>query len=83
MCLININYAKIYCIKLGIKSEKHLKAFKKVRKYVQVLIKHVNNGTFPTDFKNSALEDIMNVIAEQTEIFKGAKHAFMWNSGYL
>ena len=30
----------------------------------------------------------MNVIAEQTEIFKGAKHAFMWkpksrNSGYL
>ncbi len=61
-----------------IKSEKRLKAFKKVRKYVPLLIKHVNNGTLPTDFKNSALEDIMNVIPEQTEIFKGAKHAFMW-----
>lgn len=61
-----------------IKSEKRLRAFKRVRKYVQLFIKHVNNGTFPTDFKNSALEDIMDVIAEQTEIFKGAKHAFMW-----
>ncbi|EAD4720646.1 type II restriction endonuclease, partial [Listeria monocytogenes] len=50
-----------------IKSEKRLRAFKRVRKYVQLFIKHVNNGTFPTDFKNSALEDIMDVIAEQTE----------------
>lgn len=61
-----------------IKSENRLKAFNQVRKGVQAIVQTVNDGTFPPDLKGSALEEVMDVIAAQTEIFKGAKHAFMW-----
>lgn len=61
-----------------IESEKRLKAFNKVRKGTKRIIVSINTGSFPPDLKGSALEEVMDVIAEQTEIFKGAKHAFMW-----
>lgn len=61
-----------------IESEHRIKAFNQVRKGVKQVVATINAGTFPPDLKGSALEIVMDVIAGQTEIFKGAKHAFMW-----
>ena len=63
-----------------IRSEKRLRAFKQVRKYKQELIDSINNVKFPPDIKGYTLEKVMDVIASQSEIFKGAQHAFMWKS---
>lgn len=61
-----------------IKSEQRLKAFNQVRKGTKKVVNTIEQGTFPPDLKGSALAEVMDVIAGQTEIFKGAKHAFMW-----
>jgi type II restriction enzyme len=61
-----------------IHSEERLHAFSQVRKGSKQIVSTIRNGTFPRDLNGSALESVMDVIAGQTEIFKGAKHAFMW-----
>lgn len=61
-----------------IHSEDRLKAFNQVRKGVKQIVKDIRNGSFPRDLRGSSLETVMNVIIAQQEIFKGAKHAFMW-----
>jgi type II restriction enzyme len=61
-----------------IHSEDRLHAFAQVRKGSRNVVKTIREGTFPRDLHGSALEEVMDVIASQTEIFKGAKHAFMW-----
>lgn len=61
-----------------IHSEQRLHAFNQVRKGTQQIVATIQDGTFPRDLRGSALEEVMDVIASQTEIFKGAKHAFMW-----
>ncbi|MGY3743868.1 hypothetical protein [Oenococcus kitaharae] len=61
-----------------IHSEERLKAFNQVRKGTKKIIKSIRDGSFPRDLHGSALEEVMDVIASQQEIFKGAKHAFMW-----
>ncbi|MEO3720037.1 type II restriction endonuclease [Lacticaseibacillus paracasei] len=61
-----------------IHSEQRLHAFNQVRKGTRQIVTTIQDGTFPRDLRGSALEEVMNVIASQTEIFKGAKHAFMW-----
>ncbi|GAJ26209.1 hypothetical protein JCM15457_1126 [Liquorilactobacillus sucicola DSM 21376 = JCM 15457] len=61
-----------------IHSEERLKAFNGVRKGTQKIVSTIQDGTFPRDLHGSALETVMNIIASQHEIFKGAKHAFMW-----
>ncbi|WP_281164398.1 type II restriction endonuclease [Liquorilactobacillus sicerae] len=61
-----------------IHSEDRLKAFNQVRKGTKKIIITIKDGTFPRDLHGSALEEVMNTISSQQEIFKGAKHAFMW-----
>ncbi|MFT8787589.1 MAG: type II restriction endonuclease [Bifidobacterium psychraerophilum] len=61
-----------------IHSEERLHAFGQVRKGSKRVVDTIRDGTFPRDLHGSALESVMDVIAAQTEIFKGAKHAFMW-----
>ena len=59
-------------------SEERLKAFNQVRKGTKKIIETIRDASFPRDLHGSALETVMDVIASQEEIFKGAKHAFMW-----
>lgn len=59
-------------------SEQRLKAFRNVRSGVQKVIGAISEGIFPNDLKGSPLEQVLNEIINQREIFEGAKHAFMW-----
>ncbi|MFT8387006.1 type II restriction endonuclease [Lentilactobacillus hilgardii] len=59
-------------------SENRLKAFNQVRKGVKQIITDIRRHQFPRDLHGSSLETVMNIIIAQQEIFKGAKHAFMW-----
>lgn len=61
-----------------IHSENRLKAFNQVRKGVKQIITDIRRHQFPRDLHGSSLETVMNIIIAQQEIFKGAKHAFMW-----
>lgn len=42
------------------------------------IITDIRRHQFPRDLHGSSLETVMNIIIAQQEIFKGAKHAFMW-----
>ncbi|WP_439426207.1 type II restriction endonuclease [Oenococcus alcoholitolerans] len=61
-----------------IHSEDRLRAFNKVKKGTKKIISTIREASFPRDLHGSALEEVMDIICEQQEIFKGAKHAFMW-----
>lgn len=61
-----------------INNENRQKAFNQVKKGVRKIVKTIADGSFPRDLHGSALEEVMDIICGQQEIFKGAKHAFMW-----
>lgn len=61
-----------------INNQVRLKAFGAIRRGVEQVIADIKAGTFPSDFKGSSLETVLNAITEQKEIFEGAAHAFFW-----
>ncbi len=61
-----------------VNNEDRLKAFRSIRRGVIQVISDIKKGTFPNDFKGSALEFILNCITEQKQIFEGASHPFYW-----
>lgn len=58
--------------------EERLKNFRSIRRGILQVIEEIEGGTFGVAYRGSTLEDVMNSIAEQRQIFKGADHAFMW-----
>jgi type II restriction enzyme len=42
------------------------------------VIAEIEAGSFGTAYRGSSLETVVNSIAEQRQIFKGADHAFLW-----
>ncbi|MED4041076.1 hypothetical protein [Niallia taxi] len=61
-----------------INNNDRLKAFRTIKNAIKVVIKEIENNTFPCDFKGSSLEIAISAIAEQKQIFEGAAHAFYW-----
>lgn len=58
--------------------EERLKNFRAIRSGVHVLIQDIKNGTFGNSYKGSSLQAVVQSVAEQKQIFKGADHAFQW-----
>lgn len=42
------------------------------------MVKDIQAGTFPADFKGSSLEVVLAAITEQKQVFEGAAHPFYW-----
>lgn len=55
-----------------------LKAFRTIRRGVQLVVEDILTGKFPNEFRGSSLEVVMTAITEQKQIFEGAAHAFYW-----
>lgn len=58
--------------------EERLKNFRAIRSGVHALVQDIKNGTFGNSFKGSSLQTVVQSVAEQKQIFKGADHAFQW-----
>jgi type II restriction enzyme len=58
--------------------EDRLKAFRTIRRGVQLVVEDILAGTFPNDYRGSSLEVVMTAITEQKQVFEGAAHAFYW-----
>jgi type II restriction enzyme len=55
-----------------------LKAFRSIRRGVEQVVDDIHAGQFGNDFRGSSLEDVLNCITEQKQVFEGAAHAFYW-----
>ncbi len=55
-----------------------LKAFRTIRRGIQVLVQDLESGTFANDYRGSSLETVVEAIAEQKQVFTGAAHPFYW-----
>jgi type II restriction enzyme len=42
------------------------------------VVTEIEAGTFGTAYKGSSLETVVDSIAEQRQMFKGADHAWLW-----
>jgi len=58
--------------------EERLKAFRTIRRGIQVVVDDIFQERFPRDYRGSSLEVVMTAIAEQKQVFQGAAHAFYW-----
>lgn len=58
--------------------EERLKNFRAIRSGVHALVQDIKNETFGNSFKGSSLQTVVQSVAEQKQIFKGADHAFQW-----
>ena len=58
--------------------DERLKNFRSIRRGITQVVEEIEAGTFGNIYKGSSLETIVNSIAEQRQIFKGADHAFLW-----
>jgi type II restriction enzyme len=58
--------------------EERLKNSRSIRRGILQVIEEIENGTFGVAYRGSSLETVLDSIAEQRQIFKGADHAFMW-----
>lgn len=58
--------------------EERLKNFRSIRRGILQVIEEIESGTFGVAYRGSSLETVLDSIAEQRQIFKGADHAFMW-----
>lgn len=58
--------------------EERLKAFRTIRRGIQVVAEDIFKGSFPPDYRGSSLEVVMTAITEQKQVFQGAAHAFYW-----
>ena len=55
-----------------------LKNFRSIRRGLAQVVAEIEGGTFGNVCKGSSLETVVESIAEQRQIFKGADHAFLW-----
>ena len=58
--------------------EERLKNFRSIRRGLQVVIEAIEAGTFGSTYRGSSLETVVESIAEQRQLFKGADHAWLW-----
>jgi len=58
--------------------DKRIKNFRSIRRGIQVVTDEIRADTFGNAFRDSSLETVLDSIAEQRQIFKGADHAFIW-----
>jgi type II restriction enzyme len=58
--------------------EERLKNFRSIRRGIEVVIDEISADRFGNAYRGSSLETVLDSIAEQRQIFKGADHAFMW-----
>ena len=55
-----------------------IKNFRSIRRGFQQVIAEIKADTFGNAYRGSSLETVLNSIAEQRHVFKGADHAFVW-----
>ena len=58
--------------------EARIKNFRSIRRGLQEVIEAIKADTFGNAYRGSSLETVLDSIAEQRQVFKGADHAFMW-----
>ncbi len=58
--------------------EERLKNFRSIRRGLRTVVDEIEAGTFGTAYRGSSLEIVVESIAEQRQIFRGADHAFLW-----
>jgi type II restriction enzyme len=58
--------------------EERIKNFRSIRRGIQAVTDEIRTDRFGNAFRGSSLETVLDSIAEQRQIFKGADHAFMW-----
>ncbi len=58
--------------------EERIKNFRSIRRGLQEVIAEIKADTFGSAYRGSSLETVLDSIAEQRQVFKGADHAFMW-----
>ncbi len=58
--------------------EERIKNFRSIRRGLQEVIAEIKADTFGNAYRGSSLETVLDSIAEQRQVFKGADHAFMW-----
>lgn len=58
--------------------KERVKNFRSIRRGLAGVIAEIEAGSFGTAYRGSSLETVVNSIAEQRQIFKGADHAFLW-----
>ena len=55
-----------------------LKNFRSIRRGIGQVVRDIEAGTFGSAYRRSSLETVVDSIAEQRQIFRGADHAFLW-----
>jgi len=58
--------------------EERIKNFRSIRRGLAEVVREIEAGTFGNAYRGSSLETVVESIAEQRQIFKGADHAFLW-----
>lgn len=58
--------------------EERIKNFRSIRRGLQAVAEEIRNDVFGNAYRGSSLETVLDSIAEQRQVFKGADHAFMW-----
>lgn len=58
--------------------EERIKNFRSIRRGLQEVVAEIEAGVFGNSYRGSSLETVVQSIAEQRQIFKGADHAFLW-----
>lgn len=58
--------------------EERIKNFRSIRRGIQTVIDEIREDRFGNAYRGSSLETVLDAIAEQRQVFKGADHAFMW-----
>ncbi len=58
--------------------EERIKNFRSIRRGIQAVVAEIRDDRFGNAYRGSSLETVLESIAEQRQVFKGADHAFMW-----
>lgn len=58
--------------------EERIKNFRSIRRGLQQVVAEIESGAFGNSYRGSSLETVVQSVAEQRQIFKGADHAFLW-----
>lgn len=58
--------------------DERLKNFRSIRRGLAAVVREIEAGTFGNAYRGSSLETVVESVAEQRQIFKGADHAFLW-----
>ena len=58
--------------------DERIKNFRSIRRGVGAVVAEIAAGSFGTAYRGSSLEVVVESIAEQRQIFRGADHAFLW-----